>query len=146
MKNPLHSDAPFAMTLRYPQPKATKVKEGPKYVVAFEVPEEEFSWFMDADTRGMVLECSTRVTHSTQEELKGGRLSNIAAMYDSDALFQDFASEHDLLPDKFEGSMAKALIYAYCEISSRRQLDHNPAAKKKFADLRTAFRRWKDDD
>ncbi|SDW77435.1 hypothetical protein [Roseicitreum antarcticum] len=61
----------------------------------------------------------------------------------NDARFQRFAAhscgveEHDFTP-----SAAAQFLRMHCEITSRRDLNTDPAATRKLASLRTAFDAW----
>ncbi len=68
MDNPLERDKPFILTLGNPNPRSTKTKDGPVYRVSFELTQDEWQYFMDTNTQGMVLECYTTVTHRNGAE------------------------------------------------------------------------------
>jgi cytochrome P450 len=72
MNNPLdYENVDFFMSLRNPNPKFKKLqKMGPVHQVVFELPEDEWQWFVDANTQGMVIECACRVTHSNKERIE----------------------------------------------------------------------------
>jgi len=62
--NPLDSGQLFQMTLANPNPTSGKNKDGPVYRVSFEFSREEWLAFMDANTKGMVIEIDqARVIH-----------------------------------------------------------------------------------
>jgi hypothetical protein len=67
-QNPLERDQPFSLTLRNPNPRSSKTKEGPVYRVSFELTPEEWQMFMDTNTQGMVVECVATVTHRNGAE------------------------------------------------------------------------------
>jgi hypothetical protein len=69
--NPLDSDGQFFFTLRYPRPQFRASKKGPVYWVQFEMTPEEWGWFVDANTTGMVIECAGQVA-SRGSLLKSG--------------------------------------------------------------------------
>lgn len=56
MLTPLDSGEVFHLSLSNPNPRSAKSKEGPVYRISFEVSQEDFLMFMDANTQGMVLE------------------------------------------------------------------------------------------
>lgn len=58
----------FQLSLRNPNPRSSKGKEGPTYRISFEVSQDDFLMFMDADTSGMVLECAAVVVGGTGAE------------------------------------------------------------------------------
>lgn len=67
--NPLDTpNAPFQLSLANPNPRSGKGKDGPIYRVAFEVDQETFLKFMDAPTKGMLLECVAVVVAGTGSE------------------------------------------------------------------------------
>lgn len=45
----------FDMELMNPNPTSSKTKDGPAYRISFEVQREAWDWFMEAQTRGMLL-------------------------------------------------------------------------------------------
>lgn len=54
----------FPITLANPNPKAARLKDGPRYRLEFEIDKDTFDQFMGADNlTGMVIEASARVTH-----------------------------------------------------------------------------------
>ena len=63
--NLLQTDKPFAFTMRNPNPRSSKNKDGPIYLVTFEFIKEEWQEFMDTNTVGMTIEVDrARVVHS----------------------------------------------------------------------------------
>ena len=68
--NPLEQNQPFDMAMMNPNPSSSKTKEGPVYRVSFEVDKETWSWFMDADTKGLILGCRCIVTQDGQLPLE----------------------------------------------------------------------------
>jgi len=68
-----------------------------------------------------------------EPELKGGPLSRAAAMLDTNPDFIEWCS--DVEPRDY--------ILAFCEVFSRRELDHNPVAGGRFHDMMTMFNRWR---
>ena len=154
MINPLDKDAVFTLTLANPNPTSSKTKDGPVYRVSFELTQDEWQNVMDADTKGMVIECDCIVTHRNQpeekqpEKVKGGKLSQVAGMLCQDERFQDYTTSN--FRDNFcfdetetpEGN-AKDLVCDYCGINSRAQLDHEDIAAKLFTELQEGFMQWK---
>jgi len=61
--NPLDQDKRFTLTLANPNPGFSKPKEGAKYRVSFELTQQEWANFVDANTTGMVIECDCYVTN-----------------------------------------------------------------------------------
>ena len=62
--NPLdHTGQEFQLSLMNPNPKAARLKDGPRYRVEFEVDQETFDQFMSArELSGLVIECRAEVT------------------------------------------------------------------------------------
>ncbi len=58
-------NAPFQLSLANPNPRSAKSKEGPVYRVSFEVDQSTFIEFMNANTKGMLLECVAVVVGGT---------------------------------------------------------------------------------
>lgn len=77
------------------------------------------------------------------EAPKGGALAKLAGMWCADATFQAWL---ELDPDNAapNESGAALCLYALCEIQSRRQLDHDPAAAERFNRLvRGPYMKWR---
>ncbi len=55
--NPLDVNEQFFLSLMNPNPTSSKNKDGPVYRVSFEMEQEMWQLFMDADTKGMILDC-----------------------------------------------------------------------------------------
>lgn len=54
--NPLHTpNQLFDLELVNPNPTSSKTKDGPVYRLSFEVPRETWDFFMEADTKGMLI-------------------------------------------------------------------------------------------
>ena len=69
MINPLdHPGKGFVMDLVNPNPTSSKTKDGPKYRVSFEVQQELWQLFMDADTSGMLIAAKATVYTDEPEE------------------------------------------------------------------------------
>ena len=66
MTNPLDTKEIFDIALMNPNPTSSKTKDGPVYRVSFELEQEQWQWFMDADTKAMVLAAKCLVTDDGQ--------------------------------------------------------------------------------
>lgn len=77
------------------------------------------------------------------EKPKGGALAKLAGMWCSDKTFQSWLElDHDNAAPNESG--AALCLYALCEIESRRQLDHDPAAAERFNRLiRGPYMKWR---
>jgi hypothetical protein len=129
MKNPLDTDQVFSVELMNPNPTSSKTKDGPKYRVSFEMHQDAWQMFMDANTNGMILEMQGRVQEkhtdipTIAEEClgKGGPLSIEAAQWC-----------HQEGPNRYAIELGYAdfqhMIYDHCDIKTRRELDHNHTA------------------
>ena len=76
-------------------------------------------------------------------EPKGGALAKLAGMWCADKTFQSWL---ELDPDNAAPTEngAALCLYALCEIESRRQLDHDPAAAERFnARIRGPYMKWR---
>ena len=62
---------------------------------------------------------------------KGGALAKLAGMWCADKTFHSWLGIYDVAAGDPEGRAALRL-YEECEIQSRRQLDHDPAAAERF--------------
>jgi hypothetical protein len=157
--NPLDSGDEFAIELMNPNPSSSKTKDGPKYRVSFEMTQDDWQCFMDANTSGMVLEMTGRATvipvtqldaaikaakpgaiipvdkHMNPITPKGGPLSKAAAMLCQDDKANEYAG---ILGHKD----FKELIYARCCIQSRAELDHDKEAAKEYESIKSQFIRW----
>ncbi|EPX82070.1 hypothetical protein [Salipiger mucosus] len=61
----------------------------------------------------------------------------------NDAQFQRFAAERSGFPDgQFSATAAAEYLRSWCRIDSRRQLDTEAEARRRFAVLRTEFDAW----
>lgn len=79
----------------------------------------------------------------TPETPKGGALAKLAGMWCADKTFQAWL---ELDPDNAapNESGATLCLYALCEIESRRELDHDPAAAERFNQLiRGPYMKWR---
>ena len=132
MDNPL--DAPgtvFALEVMNPNPGASKAKNGPVYRVSFEVEHDDWLMFMDANTKGMVIELQGMVTQvaGTVEKPKGGAVSKNAGMLCQDPQANDYAARRGYKD-------FKAMIYDKCCIESRAELDHDQMAAQRYEFLK----------
>ncbi len=75
-------------------------------------------------------------------EKKGGKLAQDAALICQDYNFQRFAYESSGGGVQINGSGAAIFMRKQCNIESRSELDHNPDAAKKFADLMKWYWKW----
>jgi hypothetical protein len=140
--NPLDTGEEFSIGMMNPNPTSSKTKDGPKYRVSFEMAQEDWQCFMDANTNGMILEGTLRATEipvmkimelvEVVEKPTGGPLSKAAAMLCQDDLANKFGQV--LGYEDF-----KAAIYARCGINSRSELDHNLVAAEAYAKLKSDF-------
>jgi hypothetical protein len=157
--NPLVEGNAVYLTLSNPNPTSSKTKDGPKYRISFEVLQDEWQVFMDADTSGMVLECKCLVTNATGKEekkperdpntvdalsgktdkeaaeLKGGPLSQRSDTLARDTDFWGYAKLKN-------AEEARDFIRGYCKVESRKMLDHNEAAAERFKSLLSDYTRW----
>lgn len=158
--NPLNTDQTFYLTLANPNPTSSKTKEGPIYRISVEVSREEWDWFMETETKGMVIECACQVSHKNEkrdpdtvdvftgkadrEEVKGGPLSQRSDYLARDPEFHVYVSQHD--PETNDAPMtdedARQFIREYCNVDSRKYIDHDPEASRRFKDLLSDFTRW----
>lgn len=78
-----------------------------------------------------------------EDQPKGGALAKLAGMWCADATFQQWL---EIDPDNAapNESGAALCLYALCDIQSRRQLDHDPAAAERFNRLiRGPYMKWR---
>jgi hypothetical protein len=79
----------------------------------------------------------------TPETPKGGALAKLAGMWCADKTFQAWleTDPDNAAPNE---SGATLCLYALCEIESRRELDHDPAAAERFNRLiRGPYMKWR---
>jgi hypothetical protein len=77
------------------------------------------------------------------QEPKGGALAKLAGMWCADKTFQAWL---ELDPDNAAPTEngAALCLYALCDIQSRRQLDHDPAAAARFNErIRGPYMKWR---
>jgi hypothetical protein len=163
--NPLDTDKQFYMSLANPNPTSSKTKDGPVYRVSFEMAQGEWQQFMDAVTKGMVIECACQVTHrnnesvkrdpdtvdafdesTDNEKLKGGPLSVRSDALARDPNFYEFIkSTEPAYIHASEGGIVKKMrqyIRARCHVESRAELDHDKEAADKFKKLISSYTQW----
>ncbi len=166
-QNPLDTDNQFYFTLRNPNPTSGKNKDGPWYRISFEMNQEEHQDFMDAETKGMVIECVGMVTHRNEEQVKktkpvkkkapadnkGGALCARSDILARDDIFHNYlnANHAQWIVDneKSSGSfidLAREYIRIQSGVESRKELDHNEGAAKNFHKfVLSPFIQWKKD-
>ena len=156
--NPLDTNEMFSIELMNPNPSSGKTKDGPVYRVSFEMTHEDWKMFMDANTKGMVLEMQGRVSQSGKnpilktvekkakeepEKKKGGPLSVECAMWCQDELPNKWArTVHGYDGPVHEHDAFKLLVYDQCKIDSRRLLDHDETAAWQWARIKNDFITW----
>ena len=134
--NPLDTGGIFSLELMNPNPTSSKTKDGPKYRVSFEVNRTDWDCFMDANTNGMVIEMQGRVTQR-HADIKGGALSHEAAQLCLQPAANKYAASQGY--DDFQH-----MIYSYCAVDSRAELDHDESAGYSFNTLKSNFYTWKE--
>ena len=158
--NPLESDGEFQMTVMNPNPSFKARRDGDHYWIEWEYSKEEWEWFTDPniDRTGMVLELTGVVTHRNQKKTppetkqKGGKWSIQAGIMCGNPKFQEFLSiEYWAYWSRFCGDdpeipnirdVAARTSKAIFRIDSRKELDTDIDARKRFMDLMGEFNRW----
>lgn len=158
--NPLESDGEFQMTVMNPNPSFKARRDGDHYWIEWEYSKEEWEWFTDPniDRTGMVLELTGVVTHRNQKKTppetkqKGGKWSQQAGIMCGNPLYHSFLKEkypkyweyhYDEGPILVSAEdIAAAVTREILNIKSRKELDTNPEARKRFFDLMHHFNRW----
>lgn len=165
--NPLQKPDTFYLTLANPNPTSSKTKDGPVYRVSFELSQAEWQNFMDAETKGMVIECACQVAHKnepepqrdpktvdafsgkTDAETKGGPLSVRSDRLARDMTFHRFLETIEKTwCDRREKDgelwvdVARDYIRERCHVKSRAELDHDKAAADKFRKLISSYVHW----
>jgi len=139
--NPLDTGEEFTIEVMNPNPSSSKTKDGPKYRVSFEMSQDQWQCFMDANTNGMVLWFTGQATviPVTKMDLpvkpKGGPISKAVAMLCEDEKANEYAVYHG-------HPSFKDMVYAQCCIESRAELDHDPEAELEYIKLKSDFMRW----
>ena len=130
----------FSLSLANPNPTSSKGKDGPRYRVSFELSQEEWLWFQDAHTTGMIIEATCVVSSSSPRPRQqiGYRLDAIRLSRDED--FQDWilgqvSTELTVSPEK----AAAEFIKSYCGVNSRSELDA-PEASESYRQLLEEYR------
>jgi len=139
-RNPIEKDEPFSLSMMNPNPSFRTRKDGDHYLVEFELTREEWQWFTDPniDRTGMVIEAQAMVTHRAQRQEpkpKGGVLSQEAARKCRELAFCEYS-------DSATEDEAREFILEKCQIKSRAELDHDPAAAERFKVLMREFAAW----
>ena len=85
-----------------------------------------------------------RLDLNAKPELKGGKLCQRAGILCTEGAFVKFLAEHVWKKsldecDPFDPSVT---LRIYCDVTSRRELDHNEEAAKKFIELEASYRAW----
>lgn len=76
----------------------------------------------------------------TPETPKGGALAKLAGMWCADKTFQSWLG----VADEDSENRATLSLYELCDIRSRRELDHDPAAAERFNRLiRGPYMKWR---
>ncbi len=147
--NPLDTGEVFEFEGLNPNPSFSKTKEAPIFRVSFEVTQEQWQDFVNANTSGMIVEAQMKVTeqHAIIKKPKGGKISKQAGIICKETEFQEYAKyvfdtiEPDV--DHLAAEVtARNLIYRVCNIESRSELDHNLTSKTEFMGLMQKFNRW----
>jgi hypothetical protein len=133
--NPLTTLEPFVMELMNPNPSFRMGKDGPVRRISFEVTEDDWQLFVNANLKGMILAAQMCVEHAHEElpvKPKGGPISKNAGMFCDEFGADRFAVErgHEDM---------RRMIYSRCGIQSRAELDHNETAQKAYEFLRAEF-------
>ena len=85
-----------------------------------------------------------RVAEPKEKERKGGEWAKLAGMWCADPEFWTFLNHQFPNDDRVENDKEAALaVRVYCDIGSRAELDHEPAALERFnVKIRRPFMRW----
>lgn len=169
LQNPLDKPDTFYLSLGNPNPTSSKTKDGPVYRVSFEMLQEEWQNFMDAQTKGMVIECACQVTHRNGEsierdpntvdmldektdaekkkELNGGPLSVRSDRLARDNSFYQYIVKIEPTwkpAHKVDSShdFCRAYIRDVCSVKSRKEFDHDKQAAEKFRKLISRYVYW----
>jgi hypothetical protein len=158
--NPLENDDVFQLSMANPNPTSSKTKDGPIYRISVEVTREEWDWFMDTETKGMVIECEALVSHrntpardphtedaftgqTDDEKKKGGPLSQRSDSLARDPEFLLYL--RDRHPNWAKSKCvdgARAFIRTFCKVDTRAALDHDSAAAKRFGKIISDYIDW----
>lgn len=79
------------------------------------------------------------ITPESASEVKGGQHAKSAGIICTDATFQAYARAKGYTQDE---SGAVALVKTFCQIESRRYLDHDQEAVARYGRLMARFRDW----
>lgn len=141
VNNPLNGTDPFTFSGMNPNPSFSKTKDGPIYRVSFEIEQDVWQQFVEANTKGMIVDFCGQVAESHQsmesmgEKPKGGPVSKNAGMLSDEPEANAFAKAQGY--DDF-----KTMIYHACGIDSRARLDHDDEARNKYEALKHRYFRW----
>ena len=142
--NPLDTTEIFHFSGFNPNPSFSKTKDGPVYRISFEVEQDVWQQFVDANTKGMIIDFAGTVQEKQPEpeKPKGGAKSREAAFLCEGDDFNLWADKQ--LSSRYNvyaqlESAGKELIYHACKITSRAELDHNPEAYETFKKIEKAF-------
>lgn len=86
-----------------------------------------------------------RLDPNAKPELKGGKLCQRAAILCGEGAFWKFFDDQPfprLMRVIDDADEAADCLRSYCGIQSRRELDHNEEAAKKFIELEASYRAW----
>ena len=136
--NPLNQAEIFHFEGFNPNPTFSKTKDGPIYRVSFEIKPEVWQDFVEANTKGMIINFAAEVVESqpeVPEKPKGGPISKNAGMKCQEPEANEFAVAQGF-------NDFKTMIYAKCGIESRAELDHDKDAAKTYAKLKSRYFRW----
>ena len=163
--NPLEHETEFSLSLANPNPSFKTRKDGDHYFVEFELQREEWDHFTDPNVnrQGLLIEAQCMVAHSNkpnvvyyvnkadpeqwrQENLKGGPLARLAGMLCNDPKFWEWINDQaDFIAVVRSADDARGFIVECCEITSRKDLDSNPARARIFHEqIRLPYSNWLD--
>lgn len=138
MKNPLVSGELFTFEALNPNPTFSDTKAGPVYRVSLEIKREAWDQFVDANTKGMILDVAAQVAEKHEEEEerpKGGINSKNAGILSNEDNFKAWA--------KSQGFKDGAeCIRSRCGINSRAYLDHDRVALNAYRAMKKEFYDW----
>lgn len=77
------------------------------------------------------------------EKAKGGKLAQQAGILCNEVAFWTFCNEKlDHYTKAKDEPTAAQILRDWCLVGTRRELDHNPEAARKFLDLRASYNAW----
>lgn len=139
--NPLDGSDIFHFEGFNPNPSFSKTKDGAVYRISFEIKQETWQDFVDADTKGMVLNFAAEVVDrptqapTAPKRPLGGPISKNAGM-----LCQEDAANAFAKAQGFDD--LKTMIYQVCGVESRAELDHSEEAAKSYETMKHRYFRW----